>query len=317
MRSCPRANIIVLRGRFPSEMHGGIPRPARQMRQTSVAPNKFSLIWIDDLNTAPIGTVLCGRYLDPRLREPGAEMSSSAPYQMAQAVIFCLALCCTLATACTAIAQSDAGAQDAVANLKKLDAKVEIGISYTDYLAEVGSVNYMVSTVIDRDGTAISPAAATALKGALRWHRAAATIWSEQLKAAVPVGFCSATTLAGFAATALCKSYPELITSIPGDPPQRGGSHQFSVALVHFNAILAAQAAQLARESELRRSPGVIYELAVQEAWARASGDIDNAVRSLAGRPLVKRTDSSFELGQKAELGFLHEKAVKFQNRQK
>ena len=203
--------------------------------------------------------------------------------------------------------KSDQKANDALLALKKLDARIETGISYSDYSGALGEVNYSVKQFLESDKSTSVPEFSNSLRNAMKWHSAATQIWRRQLNAPVPVGYCDSAGLSEFQAKDLCDAYPQLVTTVPGTIPTSGRA--FSIAMVNATILFSAYSA--AHGKDYTGSLGLIYDLAVRESWLRAALEVNNAQHSLNGEKLEKAEDKSFKAEKKAEIGYLYKEATK------
>jgi hypothetical protein len=193
--------------------------------------------------------------------------------------------------------RSDQKAKDAVLILQKLNARVETGISYRDYSAALGEANFPAKQFLEGGHADANAVFSQSLRNAIKWYKAAGGIWSRQLQAPIPVGYCAA-GLAEFEASDLCTEYAELVTTVAGKPPSSGNSVGYAVAAQHFNALM------LGFSKTQEGSPGVIYELATHESWKRAAFEVRNAQHALNSEPLEKASDTSFKVDREAERNY-------------
>src|ERR1022692_509640 len=67
---------------------------------------------------------------------------------------------------CRSSLQSDKQAVDAVEALRRLDSKIEVGMTFPDYSATLGEVNFAVRDFLDSDQSKKAPVFSEALKNA-------------------------------------------------------------------------------------------------------------------------------------------------------
>ena len=221
-------------------------------------------------------------------------------------LLFCAAL---LSVGCTSRSlKSDPKAEAAVTALQRLDARLETGITRSEYSTSVGEANFQVKQFLESDKANSVPKFTESLVEAMKWYKAAGDIWSAEVQAPVAVGYCQA-DLSSFQATGLCKTYPELVTTVPGKGPTAGSSQRSSAALVNLS-ILVSQYLQQSGKTP-GGSPGIIYGLARQASWRRASFASNNAQKYLTGAIPKAFDELSFKDSKVDELAYLTIEAKK------
>lgn len=194
----------------------------------------------------------------------------------------------------------DQQARDALLILEKLAAKVETGIVFRDYSVAVGEANFVVGQFLEGESANWVPGFSNSLRTAMKWYEAAERVWSRKAEAATMLGYCNPDGLPGFQVKDLCDAYPELVLTVPGKGPSPGNSTGFAVAQVNFYITL--EEVNHKPGDEITGSPGLIYELAIQDSWRRASLEVSNGKSYLAGDiPKITdgtrlKTDSTTEL---------------------
>jgi hypothetical protein len=89
--------------------------------------------------------------------------------------------------------------------LRKVQAKVQVGISEDAYLSVVGDANFAVQQYVNSKPPSAEKGFGDAVEGSLKWYKAAADVWSTELHN-VPDDYLACTT-----GESLCEDYPELV----------------------------------------------------------------------------------------------------------
>ncbi len=190
-----------------------------------------------------------------------------------------VALVCALAALClccnTWPLKSDQKAKDSVLALKKLEARLEIGLSNSDYSTALGEANFAVTQFLESDRADSAPEFSNSLRDAMKWYKAAAQLWSRQLKEASHTGFCDAKDNPWHHVEDLCDAYPELVARV------------------------------LCPRWDTCGRPGLIFELAEQESWKRAAFELRNADRALNGQKIEKMDGKLFKTDEGTEQKYL------------
>ncbi len=208
------------------------------------------------------------------------------------AVLFALGLC---SEGCGKPLKSDQKAEDAVTALAKLQARVEVGIQFQDYVSSLGEVNFRVKEYLSSEGAKNRAEFSDTLTDALRWYSAGQQIWERQDRAMAnggdPAGgYCDPDGLAEKRpelgewiwhsdTRELCKAFPELIRK--GDAAMSDG--QFVLP----------------------------YTVAKWDAWKRTAFDLRNAQHLLNGEPTERATAGQLQTSDQAYQDEIQREAVR------
>jgi hypothetical protein len=103
-------------------------------------------------------------------------------------------------------------AVSALGSLKRLKAKIEVGIPYNDYLSVVGDTRYAVNDYLDNPVAAKTPSLNSKLRDALKAYTLVAQLWKAQIENnGEPFLFCATDGIQW------CHDYPESV--MPYDYP--------------------------------------------------------------------------------------------------
>lgn len=171
---------------------------------------------------------------------------------------------------------SDKEAVDAVNALKKLEAKIETGMTEQEYSSALGDANFSVKMFLETPEADKSPKFSEDLRTAMKWDIAADDLWRRKIDTLYFQGYCHPPQSGPFRAfsqmhrdaTALCEKYPELVISFP----DLGNSE---------TKILGLQ-----------------YTIAEWESWNRAAYYAKNAKHLLRGEVEEPLDESSFKIAE-------------------
>lgn len=104
----------------------------------------------------------------------------------------------------------------ALGSLKRLKAKIEVGIPYSDYLSVLGDTSYVVNDYLDKPVAAKTPYLNSKLRDALKAYTLVAQLWKAQIENnGEPFLFCS-TDSSIVSGIKWCHDYPESVMPYGG-----------------------------------------------------------------------------------------------------
>jgi hypothetical protein len=177
-------------------------------------------------------------------------------------------------TGCRSSLSSDKDAVEAVNALKKLEAKIETGMTEREYSSALGETNFAVKMFLESPEADKFPEFSQNLRTAMKWDVAADDIWQRKIDTLYFQGYCHPPQSGPFRAfaqmhrdaTGLCEKYPELVITFPG-----------------------------LGNSETQIS-GLEYTIAEWESWNRAAHYTKNAQHLLRGEVEEALDESSFKI---------------------
>ncbi len=124
--------------------------------------------------------------------------------------------------------KQDQKAKEAVLALEKLESTIESGVGLQDYSKALAEANFPVKMYLTGDSAPNFPELSKSIEDAVKWYRAARSVWLQGVTTDFPIGYCSKwpTPIPAGAydflladaprmSTELCTSFPELVTTEP------------------------------------------------------------------------------------------------------
>ena len=207
--------------------------------------------------------------------------------------------------------RTDQKAIDAVQSMKKLLAMTETGATLRDYTAALGDANFAVKQFLESDKANAKPEFSNSLRNAIKWYKAGQGVWDRSSIVPLVIGYCETGELPSFTVDELCRTYPELVTTVPGKNIfTAGNSRGFAIYFVNYT--MSRDAIDIYDGKKDVGSPWIIYKFAINESWKRANFEVDNAKLILNEMKPNSATPSSFKSTKSTELDYFTKETSKW-----